>query len=166
MSSYVAVAGIPSGDTCSIFGLTPQEIRYLQSKFPESMKHDIASWNPPHGIRLECTCTVVLNALGYIGFKVISTSGDKAEYLWTLERNLDVDTHFQAPEYEYEYKYRPTIHHSAGSLNKYECCSPSKSNAFHKDVHQDDGKNSMLKPPEKDKRRHSLGGKLAAAFHL
>ena len=38
--------------------------------------------------------------------------------------------------------------------------------AFHKDVHQDDGKNSMLKPPEKDKRRHSLGGKLAAAFHL
>ena len=30
MSSYVAVAGIPSGDTCSIFGLTPQEIRYLQ----------------------------------------------------------------------------------------------------------------------------------------
>ena len=30
MSSYVAVAGVPSGDTCSIFGLTPQEIRYLQ----------------------------------------------------------------------------------------------------------------------------------------
>ena len=96
------------------------------------MKHDVASWNPPHGIRLECACTVVLNALGYIGFKVrtflvfsrfnlkcnrflihflnisvfqqiilcsiqvISTSGDKAEYLWTLERNLDVDTHFQA----------------------------------------------------------------------
>ena len=30
MSSYVAVLGIPSGDTCSIFGLTPQEVRYLQ----------------------------------------------------------------------------------------------------------------------------------------
>ena len=30
MSSYVAVSGIPSGDTCSIFGLTPQEVRYLQ----------------------------------------------------------------------------------------------------------------------------------------
>ena len=36
------------------------------------MKHDVASWNPAHGIRLECTCTVVLNALGYIGFKVSS----------------------------------------------------------------------------------------------
>ena len=41
------------------------------------------------------------------------------------------------------------------------------SSAFHKDVHHDDGKTNMLKPPEeKDKRRHSLGGKLAAAFHL
>ena len=99
----------------------------FQSKFKDSIKHEVASWNPPHGIRLECTCTVVLNALGYIGFKVnvflflfihkqqtksfiliyqiiyififvqvISTSGDKTEYLWTLERNLDVDTHFQA----------------------------------------------------------------------
>ena len=30
MSSYVAVAGKPSGDSVCIFGLTPQEIRYLQ----------------------------------------------------------------------------------------------------------------------------------------
>lgn len=97
MSSYVAVAGVPSADTCSIFGLTPQEIRYLQSKFKDSIKHEVGSnWNPAHGVRLECTCTVVLNALGYIGFKVISTSGDKTEYLWTLERNLDVDMHYQA----------------------------------------------------------------------
>ena len=42
----------------------------FQSKFPDSIKHDIASWSPAHGIRLECTCTVILNALGYIGFKV------------------------------------------------------------------------------------------------
>ena len=33
MSSYVAVTGIPTGETCSIFGLTPQEIRYLQVRF-------------------------------------------------------------------------------------------------------------------------------------
>ena len=36
------------------------------------------------------------NALGYIGFKVITTCGDRNEYLWTLERNLDIDTHYQA----------------------------------------------------------------------
>ena len=113
MSSYVAVVGKPTGETVSIFGLTPQEVRYLQvciadwnkylkwfkiffqSKFPDSLKHD-SGWNPPHGIRLECACIVILNALGYIGFKVISTAGDKNEYLWTLERNLDMDTQYQA----------------------------------------------------------------------
>ncbi len=30
MSSYVAVLGKPTGETSCIFGLTPQEIRYLQ----------------------------------------------------------------------------------------------------------------------------------------
>ena len=60
------------------------------------MKHDSHSWNPAHGIRLSCACIVVLNALGYIGFKIISTSGDHHEYLWTMERNLDMDLHFQA----------------------------------------------------------------------
>ena len=67
----------------------------LQSKFPDSLKHD-SGWNPPHGIRLECACIVILNALGYIGFKVISTAGDRNEYLWTMERNLDMDTQYQA----------------------------------------------------------------------
>ena len=53
--------------------------------------------HPAHGIRLTCACTVVLNALGFIGFKVISTSGDASEYLWTMERNLDHDcAQFQA----------------------------------------------------------------------
>ena len=30
MSSYVGVAGTPIIDTCSVFGLTPHELRYLQ----------------------------------------------------------------------------------------------------------------------------------------
>jgi len=94
MSSYVAVVGKPVGESVCIFGLTPQEVRYLQSKFPNSMKHD-SEWNPSHGIRLECACIVILNALGYIGFKVIGTSGDNKEYLWTMERNLDMDTQYQ-----------------------------------------------------------------------
>ena len=29
-------------------------------------------------------------------FKVIGTSGDNKEYLWTMERNLDMDTQYQA----------------------------------------------------------------------
>lgn len=32
----------------------------------------------------------------FVIFQVISTSGDRHEYLWTLERNLDMDTHYQA----------------------------------------------------------------------
>ena len=32
MSSYVAITGKPTGDSICIFGLTPQEVRYLQVK--------------------------------------------------------------------------------------------------------------------------------------
>ena len=39
---------------------------------------------------------LVQNALGYIGFKVITTSGDRNEYLWTMERNLDTDSQYKA----------------------------------------------------------------------
>jgi len=102
MSSYVAVVGTPSSDFCSVFGLTPQEVRYLKGKFTEVRRHDqINSQNPHHGIRIEATSIVVLNALGYIGFKVVTTCGDSREYIWTMERNLDVDTHFSAVEQSY-----------------------------------------------------------------
>ena len=30
MSSYVSVVGKPTAETCCTFGLTPQEVRYLQ----------------------------------------------------------------------------------------------------------------------------------------
>ena len=30
MSSYVAVQGVPRKDNCNVFGLTPQEVRYLR----------------------------------------------------------------------------------------------------------------------------------------
>ena len=51
---------------------------------------------PQHGpgVNVRAGCVVVLNALGYIGFKVITTSGDSQEYLWTLERNLDTEISF------------------------------------------------------------------------
>jgi len=112
MSSYVAVSGTPHTDCCSVYGLTPQEVRYLKGKFPSvrpvnghSHSHNTNQPTSPqpqqHGIKLEATAVVVLNALGYIGFKVITTCGDSKEYLWTLERNLDVDTQFKALEESY-----------------------------------------------------------------
>ena len=39
---------------------------------------------------------IIIDNMSSFSLQVISTSGDKAEYLWTMERNLDVDTHFQA----------------------------------------------------------------------
>ncbi len=82
----------------------------FQNKFPEHVKHE-EGWNPKHGIRLECTCIVVLNALGYIGFKVVTTSGDHHEYMWTLERNLDTDTQYQAIEKSYSAAAAAMSHH-------------------------------------------------------
>jgi hypothetical protein len=111
MSSYVAVAGTPQVDSCCVFGLTPQEVRYLkvrqvmlymmvsdclgdtvsQGKFQMSLSNSDGQSSPHHGVRVEvgfwllvlftppgpqATTIVVLNALGYIGFKVIATSGD------------------------------------------------------------------------------------------
>ena len=93
MSSYVAVEGTPILDNCNVYGLTPHEVRYLQvkvllllirklaaylqSKFQLDLSCSPPQQNPHHGVRVEATAIVVLNALGYIGFKVISTSGDK-----------------------------------------------------------------------------------------
>ena len=45
MSSYVAVAGIPSGNTCSIFGLTPQEVRYLQVRSEEFINPNLTGFS-------------------------------------------------------------------------------------------------------------------------
>ena len=54
---------------------------------------------------------MVLNALGYIGFKVVTTSGDHHEYMWTLERNLDTDTQYQAIEKSYSAAAAAMSHH-------------------------------------------------------
>merc|ERR1712079_48835 len=87
MSSYVAVQGTPRKDNSFVFGLTPKEVRYLRSKFHSSRR-------PSDGVWVQANPIVVLNALGYIGFKVVSTCGDTECYLWTVERNLDADLDF------------------------------------------------------------------------
>merc|ERR1712037_426866 len=100
LSSYVAVVGAPTRDASHVFGLTPQEVRYLKSKFPprtsqENPNTPATPHHPQHGISVPASSVVLLNALGYIGFKVVTTCGDSQEYLWTLERNLDADIQFQ-----------------------------------------------------------------------
>merc|ERR1719483_1461781 len=95
MSSYVAVQGAPRKDSCSVFGLTPKEVRYLRIKFNNIRRPSDTSLSPlqhpNHGVSIPASPVVVLNALGYIGFKVVSTCGDSEVYLWTVERNLDTD---------------------------------------------------------------------------
>ena len=49
---------------------------HFQGKFKLHLSSSPPQQNPHHGIRVEATSIVVLNALGYIGFKVISTCGD------------------------------------------------------------------------------------------
>ena len=53
---------------------------YVQSKFHSSRRGSDPSTQPPHqpshGVCVGANPIVVLNALGYIGFKVVSTCGD------------------------------------------------------------------------------------------
>ena len=50
----------------------------FQSKFTASLTISTRQppSNPPHGISLPTTPMVVLNALGYIGFKVVTNCGN------------------------------------------------------------------------------------------
>merc|ERR1712227_887397 len=90
MSSYVAVSGRPETNSSTVFGLTPQELRYLKEKFSQIRKNSDAGTSL-HGYCVEASPLVILNALGFIGFKVIAVAGNIQikEYLWTMERNLD-----------------------------------------------------------------------------
>ena len=54
--------------------------KYLQTKFHSSRRPSDPCSTPPnqpsHGVCVQANPIVVLNALGYIGFKVVSTCGD------------------------------------------------------------------------------------------
>ena len=54
--------------------------KYLQTKFHSSRRPSDPCTTPPnqpsHGVCVQANPIVVLNALGYIGFKVVSTCGD------------------------------------------------------------------------------------------
>ena len=112
MSSYVAVTGKPEANHCSVFGLTPQELRYLKVGIITSLrrlvlcphfnffqeKFNQIRRNGENGISLngytigignvtmrsrptfslliaEASPLVILNALGFIGFKVAGVAG-------------------------------------------------------------------------------------------
>ena len=72
---------------CCAQGPELLKTNYLfQSKFQLhlSQSHSQPQQNPHHGLKVEATAIVVLNALGYIGFKVISTSGDSKVTLFGM----------------------------------------------------------------------------------
>lgn len=56
------------------------KFKYLQTKFHSSRRPSDPCTTPPsqpsHGVCVQANPIVVLNALGYIGFKVVSTCGD------------------------------------------------------------------------------------------
>ena len=49
----------------------------MQTKFLVHLSPSPGQPSPQPGLKVEATAMVLLNALGYIGFKVISTCGDK-----------------------------------------------------------------------------------------
>jgi hypothetical protein len=53
---------------------------------PRRDRESRQSVHPPHGISIPATPMVVLNALGYIGFKVISTSGNTEVAKYFIEQ--------------------------------------------------------------------------------
>ena len=97
MSSYIVLQGVPKEDICSVFGLTHKEVRYLKVRktcrsdlIPSkpnlktefimnrrpSNTSPVPPPNPMHGISIPASMVVVINALGFMGFKVVSSSED------------------------------------------------------------------------------------------
>ena len=91
-------------DSCQVFGLTHRELRYikvyslflyqfaLKNKFlnmrrPSDLNSSPPPFpsHPPRGVSMPISPVVVLIALGYIGFKVISTCGNSELRKFSLE---------------------------------------------------------------------------------
>merc|ERR1711976_989113 len=99
---------------------------HTQTKFHSSQRPSDPCTTPPqqpsHGVCVQANPIVVLNALGCIGFKVVTTCGDTECYLWTVERNLDADLDFvevEPPrEVESKNKYKGDKENGSGYKGK------------------------------------------------
>lgn len=81
MHAYVAVkASLHSTDTF-VFGLNNEEEAALTKRFNTCSKEVI------NGILLRGAPVQIVNALGQLGYRVVSTTGEN-EIVWTLQRDL------------------------------------------------------------------------------
>ncbi|XP_023943016.1 uncharacterized protein LOC112049388 [Bicyclus anynana] len=78
---YVAIKGSLHAQDCSAFGLGQEEIKALVQKFAGSGS------NVVNGITIKTNVLHAINALGQLGYKVVSSTGE-AEITWTLQREI------------------------------------------------------------------------------
>ncbi|KPI93806.1 PREDICTED: uncharacterized protein LOC106099489 [Papilio polytes] len=78
---YIAVKGSLYANDSSVFGLGQEEIKALTSKFPGSGVGVV------NGVTIKTNVLNSLNALGQLGYKIISSTGE-TEITWTLQRDI------------------------------------------------------------------------------
>lgn len=79
--SYISIRGVPSGDDCSVFGLSLEESLALQKRFTFS------SIEIMHGNMIKSNVFQVMNSVSKLGYKVVCSSGEK-EIVWTMQREI------------------------------------------------------------------------------
>lgn len=82
MYAYVAVKASVHAVDSAVFGLNEDEINALSKKYNNCVRKDIVN-----GILLKAAPVQIVNALGQLGYKVVSTTGE-AEIIWTMQREL------------------------------------------------------------------------------
>lgn len=82
MYIYVAIKASVHASDSAVFGLNAEEIIALSKKF---------NGGPPkvivNGILLKVDPITLINALGELGYKIVSSTGE-AEIVWTLQREI------------------------------------------------------------------------------
>lgn len=77
--NYIAVKGSLHAYECAIFGLKPEEVRALESKFTRTII--------VNGDAFKTNVIIVLNALVQLGYRIISSTGE-SEITWTMQREI------------------------------------------------------------------------------
>lgn len=81
MHAYVAVKASLHAEHSSIFGLNEIETNALVKRF-NSYRKDVVN-----GILLKGSPIEIINALGELGYRVISSTGE-TDIVWTLQRDI------------------------------------------------------------------------------
>ncbi|XP_012226302.1 uncharacterized protein [Linepithema humile] len=81
---YIGVKASPFASDSAIFGLPPEEVTALRSRFPLCPSCP----NVVNGIMFKGSPFSIINALAELGYRVTCSTGE-AEILWTLQRELN-----------------------------------------------------------------------------